>query len=258
MTMQTFGLVPSRSPIYAERAMLAHAQPLLVFSSFGKQVEMPKNRTDTIVLRRALPVDASTSTQAPIVNASDYLLQEGVTPSARTISYFDVQAVMQQYGILFKLSSKAQVLYEDNIPGDMVELTGEHLGTLQEMIAINVVKGGTNVVYANGTTRAGLNTPINLSRLRSCARVLENGHAKRITKRLAPSASFATAPVYPAYVCFIHTDLEADVRNMPGFIPVAEYGSFNVIHEREVGAVEQFRFISTTYLRPFLGAGSAT
>lgn len=258
MTMQTYNLVPSRSPIYAERAMLAHAQPLMVFSNFGKQVEMPKNKTDTIVLRRALPVDANSSTQAPIVNASDYLLQEGVTPSARTIQYFDVQAVMQQYGILFKLSSKAQTLYEDNIPGDMVELTGEHLGTLQEMIAINVVKGGTNVVYANGAARATLNTPVNLSRLRNVARVLENGHAKRVTKRLAPSASFATAPVHPAYVVFIHTDLEADIRNMPGFIPVAEYGSFQTIHEREVGAVEQFRFISTTYLRPYLAAGSAT
>jgi N4-gp56 family major capsid protein len=54
---------------------------------------------------------------------------------------------------------------------------------------------------------------------------------------------------------FIHTDLEADVRNLTGFTPVVEYGSQKPVHEREIGAVEQFRFITSPYFRPFLSAG---
>lgn len=93
--MQTYGLVPSRNLIMAQREMLAHAEPITVLSSFGIQKTMPQNRTDTLVMRRALPIDYSTSTTngsygAPQVEASSYQLQEGVTPSAKTITYQDV------------------------------------------------------------------------------------------------------------------------------------------------------------------------
>jgi hypothetical protein len=119
--MQTYSLVPSRNLIMAEREMLKHAMPIKVLSTFGSQKQIPQNKTDTVVFRRALPLDAG-SNGAPSITASNYLLQEGVTPGARTIAYQDVQVTVQQYGVLMKLSSKAESMYEDDIPGDMVKL----------------------------------------------------------------------------------------------------------------------------------------
>jgi N4-gp56 family major capsid protein len=70
--------------------------------------------------------------------------------------------------------------------------------------------------------------------------------------------NFATKAVQPAYLVFVHTDAESDVRNLPNFTRVEEYGAGKPVHEREIGAVEQFRFITSPLLAPFAGTGSNT
>lgn len=253
--MQQYSTAPSRNLIHAEREMLKHAEPIKVLGSFGTNKPVPQNKTDTVVFRRAVPIDAGAN-GAPDITASNYLLQEGVTPGARTITYTDVQVTLQQWGVLMKLSNKAESLSEDNIPQDMIKLVGEHMGSIEELIAYGVVRGGTNVVYANGSARNAVTAVVSLGKLRQCARVLEDAFGKRVTEKLAPGPNFGTAAVAPAYLVFIHTNAEADVRNLPGFTPVVEYGgNQKQVHEREIGAVEQFRFITSPYFKPFLLAG---
>ena len=79
--------------------------------------------------------------------------------------------------------------------------------------------------------------------------------AKRVTEKLAAGPNFGTSGIHPAYLVFIHTDMEADIRNLAGFTPVVEYGTQKPVHEREIGAVEQFRFITSPYFKPFLAGG---
>lgn len=252
--MQTYSLVPSRNLIMAEREMLKHAMPIKVLSTFGMQKQIPQNKTDTVVFRRALPIDAG-SNGAPNITASNYLLQEGVTPGSRTITYQDVQVTLQQYGVLMKLSRKAEAMYEDDIPADMIKLVGEHMASLEELIAYGVVRGGTNVVYSNGSARTSVNTAITLNKLRQAARQLESAFAQLVTEKLAASVNYGTSAIEPGYLVFIHTDMEADFRNLTGFVPVAKYGSQKPVHEREIGAVERFRVITSPYFKPFLAAG---
>lgn len=254
--MQNYNTVPSRNLIQAERDMLKHAEPIRVLGTFGQQKKVPQNKTDTVVFRRAIPIDAATN-GAPNVTANNYLLQEGVTPAARSITYVDVQCTVQQYGVLMKLSSKTESLYEDDVPADMKKLVGEHMGSIEELISYGVVRGGTNVVYANGVARNAVNTAISLNKLRQCARQLESAHASMVTDRLASGPNYATSAVEPGFLVFIHTDLESDVRNLAGFVPVAKYGSMKTVHPREIGAVERFRFVTSPYFRPFLAAGAA-
>jgi N4-gp56 family major capsid protein len=248
--------------------MLEHAQPITVLGDFGTQREMPQNSTDTLVFRRTLPFGASTVgttiegssryVGTPDITASNFVLAEGVTPNANTISFQDVSVQLQQYGVLFKYSSKVEQLYEDDIPGEMVKLTGETLAEVMEMVRYGVLKAGSTVIYANGSSRAAINTAISLNAIRKAARTLESNRARRVTSRLAPGVNFGTRAVQPAYVVFCHTDAVSDVRNLPGFTRVEEYGSFKPIHDREIGACEDFRFISSPLLKSFAGAGSST
>lgn len=254
--MQQYSTVQSRNLIMAERTMLRAAEPIKVLSTFGEQEELPQHKTDTVVFRRPRPIDAGAN-GAPNVVASDYLLAEGVTPAARSIEYDDVQCTVQQYGVLMKISSKAESLYEDDIPKDMVSRVGQHLGTLEELISYGVVRGGTNVVFSNGTVRSAVSSVISLPKLRQVARAIESAHGQRVTEKLASGPDFNTQAIHPAYLVFIHTDVESDVRNLPGFTPVVEYGQQKPVHEREIGAVEQFRFITSPYFRPFVAAGTA-
>jgi N4-gp56 family major capsid protein len=268
MSIQNYGTVASRNLIRAAQGMLEHAQPITVLGDFGTQREMPQNSTDTLVFRRTLPFGASTvgttienSTRyvgTPDITASNFVLAEGVTPNSNTISFQDVTVQLQQYGVLFKYSSKVEQLYEDDIPGEMVKLTGETLAEVMEMVRYGVLKAGSTVIYANGSSRSAVNTAISLNAIRKSARTLESNRSRRVTSRLAPGVNFGTRAVQPAYVVFVHTDAVSDVRNLPGFTRVEEYGSYKPIHDREIGACEDFRFISSPLLKSFQAAGSGT
>jgi N4-gp56 family major capsid protein len=268
MAIQNYSTVASRNLIRAAQGMLEHAQPITVLGDFGTQREMPQNTTDTLVFRRTLPFGASsvgTTIEGsaryqgtPVIQSSNFVLAEGVTPNSNTISFQDVTVQLQQYGILFKYSSKVEQLYEDDIPGEMVKLTGETLAEVMEMVRYGVLKAGSTVVYTNGSSRSAINTAISLNSIRKAARTLESNRCRRVTSRLAPGVNFGTRAVQPAYVVFCHTDAVSDIRNLPGFTRVEEYGSFKPIHDREVGACEDFRFISSPLLTSFAGAGSAT
>jgi N4-gp56 family major capsid protein len=248
--------------------MLAHAQPITVLGDFGTQREMPQNSTDTLVFRRTLPFGANTTgttiegsqryVGTPNVVPSAFVLGEGATPAANTITFQDVTVTLQQYGLLFKFSSKVEMLYEDDIPGEMVKITGETMAEVLELVRYGVLKAGSTVLYANGASRAAVNTPVSLNVLRKTARTLESNRAKRVTSRLAPGVNYATRAVQPAFLVFIHTDAVADVRNLAGFTKVEEYGTFKPIHDMEIGACEDFRFIKSPLLTSFLASGSGT
>ena len=268
MATQLYSTAPSRNLIRAAQGMLEHAQPITVLGDFGSFREHPQNATDTLVFRRTLPFGASTSGTSiegsnryagtPEVTASNFQLAEGVTPNSNTISFQDVSVQLQQYGVLFKYSSKVEQTYEDSISDEMVKLTGETMAEVMEQVRYGTLKAGSTVIYTNGSARSAVNTAISLNALRKAARTLESNRARRVTSRLAPGVNYGTRAVQPAYIVFCHTDAVADFRNLAGFTRVEEYGSFKPIHDREIGAVEDFRIISSPLLKSFAAAGSGT
>ena len=278
MAMQGYSTVASRNLIKAAQDMLAHAENITVLGDFGTTRQHPTRATDTLVFRRTLPFSASTtgtsiegtnryagtpggggsSSVAPGLTATNFLIAEGATPAANTISFQDVSVTLQQYGLLFKFSSKVELLYEDDVPGEMVKLTGETMAEVLELVRYGVLKAGSTVIYGNGSSRSAVNTVISLSALRKAARTLESNRAKRVTQRVAPGLNYGTRAIQPAFIVFVHTDAVADIRNLPGFTKVEEYGQFKPIHDMEIGACEDFRFIKSPLLVPFMASGSTT
>ena len=120
-----------------------------------------------------------------------------------------------------------------------------------------VISAGTAVVYANGAARNEVNTPISLVKLRQAVRTLSGNRAKKKTRILSSSPNYATQPVEAAYIAVCHTDLEADIRDLTGFTPVAKYGSRSPIVPEEFGSVENVRFVTTALLAPIADAGAA-
>lgn len=256
--MQTYSTKASRNLIRAEMQMLSHAEAPMVLGSFGTQKEQPLNKTDTVVFRRVKPFNSAANETAQITPAS-FETTEGVSPDTYTLDYTDVSVTLKQFFVGFKLTSKAALMYEDDIPGDMIKQTGEVIAEIAELVAYGEVKAGTNVDYSNGSTRAGVNTPISLGVLRQAARTLEANYAKKVTSRIMPGENFGTEPVEEAYLVFHHTNCNSDIRDLPGFTKRVEYGSaIRPAHEREIGACEEFRFIPSPLFKPFLAAGSAT
>lgn len=264
--MQLYNTVASRNLIRAEAKMLRHAQNIEVLGKFGTPHEQPLNKTDTIVYRRVVPFGATQAanpatgnSNVPAINANSFLLSEGVTPNANTISYQDVSVSLQNYGILFKFSSRVQLMYEDDIPGDMSKLVGETLAEVAEKVRWGQLRAGTSVIYANGSTRAGINTGISASinKFRLSVRAMQSNRAMRVTEMLAPSPNYGTRSIQPGYLCFTHTDAEADLALLPGYTKLEDYGQRKPIDDAEIGAIGRLRFLTTPVLDPFLAAGAS-
>ena len=88
-------------------------------------------------------------------------------------------------------------------------------------------------------------------------RTLKANKAQKITRSLSPSSDYGTRAVEAAYVAVAHTDVESDIRNLPGFKTTAEYGTRSPISEYEIGSVEDVRYLLSPDLNPFLDAGGA-
>jgi N4-gp56 family major capsid protein len=246
MTRSTDAGISQRTNVYAERQMLKHAAPVVILDKFGLSKPMPKNKSTTIKFRRPRTFTAATT---PLV--------EGVTPQETTFSYEDVSVELKQYGQIATVTDVIEDTHEDPVLNDITMMLGENVGRTTEALTYAVLKGGTNVFYANGTTRSDVNTPVTLSALRAIVRALKSQKAMMISNILAGSPNYGTRPIERAYVAVCHTDVENDIRNLPGFIPVAEYGSQQTIHETELGQVESLRFLISPDLGPIADAGGA-
>lgn len=260
MTTQTYGLSAGRiNTILGET--LAHAIPVEVLSITGDNFNMDKRKGDTVIFRRWLPRGATTTNSTAIntitADPTSFQTAEGVTPDADTIAPQDISVQLQQYSVLYMYTDKTAMLYEDDIPMEMKTQTGETMGLVREMIRYGALKGCTNVFYAGGTTRATTDEAIGLPILRRVAKSIAGNRGKRITRVLASTADFNTASVEAGYVVFVHTDAAPDIRDLPGFIPVASYGPHkSPLHEQELGSCEEFRFIVSPELAPITNTGA--
>lgn len=241
--------------------ILAHAVSCEVLGITGQQRGMAKNQGKTVVYRRYLPYGAANTNwntrNRPVSNPATHELTEGVTPAADTLVPQDITVTIKQYGCLYQLTDQTADFYEDDVSDEMKKQCGERIGLLREMIRYGVIKACTNVFYAgSASSRATVAGKITLQAIRKASRNLQSNHAKRVTGILAPSVNIKTSPVEAAYLVFVHSDAEADIRDLAGFVPVSEYGSRKPVSPYELGSCENFRFITSPELAPYADAGA--
>jgi N4-gp56 family major capsid protein len=269
MAMQNFALTPGRINKFKGQ-ILAHAVPLEVLGRTGRQIQFPKNQSDTYVARRWLPYGATTTDQNTqnrffpnnntdrgnvIVQA--HQVQEGVTPAPDSITPLDITVVMQQYSCLYGFTDKTYDLYEDDIPKAMIEQVGERVTLVNELILWGALRACTNQYWGGGgTTIATVGGPITLGLVRKIAKNLQANHGKPVNKMLSASGNYGTDAVAEGYTVYTHTDMEPDLRDLPNFVPAEKYASGKPM-PHEIGKCERFRFITSPDLPALQDSGAA-
>lgn len=246
-TRYTDAGVSPRTNVYAARKMLEFQQPVIVLDKLGDTKPMPRNKTQNIKFRRPRVFDAVST---PLV--------EGVTPAATQFRYEDVQGTLKQYGMVIEVTDHIADTHEDPVLNDAAEQCGLNIGRTFEALRWGVLRAGTNVSYANGSARNAVNSVVDLNQQRSITRTLKAQKAMKYTKILSGSLMENTTPIEASYIAVGHTDLEPDIRSMSGFVPTAQYGTRKIIHETELGSVEDVRYCLSPDLPPFLGAGASS
>lgn len=244
-TTTKYNDISPRTTVYAAAQMLAHAEPILVLNKLAQSKPIPQNKSQTIKFRRPKPF-------APAVNP----LTEGVRPAAQKMVYEDVECQIKQYGAYVEITDVIQDTHEDPVLKDITQLSGEQAAETTEMITWGAICAGTNVIYTTGSTTSAVKNVVNINHIRAAVRKLQKNRAKKKTSILDASVKYATKPIEAAYIAVCHTDLEADIRALPGFTPVAEYGSRSPIVPQEFGTVENVRFITSPLFAPTPNAGA--
>lgn len=244
MATTTYSSLSQRTTAYAAAEMLAHAEPVLCLSKFGMTKPMPKNKAETVKFRRPIPLELATT---PLV--------EGQPPTAKAMTYEDVTVTLDQYGDIVEITDRVQDLAEDPVLKDASMMCGEQAAETIETLMWGVLQGGTNVFYGTGVAnRASVVNAITLNDQRKVTRGLKDARAKKITSMLSSSVKYGTEAVDAAFVAFAHTDLEADIRDMVGFVPTEKYGSMKAL-PYEIGKVEDVRYILSPVLTSIADAG---
>jgi N4-gp56 family major capsid protein len=253
--------------------ILAHAEPVEVTGNIGIMKDVPKNKGDTVIFRRWIPVNSTnqnlffpTTTTGGQATATDrgnqfvqqYIAAEGITPGPLSLTAQDYPVTLQQLVIIFGFSDKMADQYEDDIPTEYKLQVGHQLGLAREMIRFGAIKASTNQFYGGtGTTRATVNGKLTLPLLRKVIKYLQAHHAKTVTKVLKPGVEYGTVAVSQAYMVYTHTDLNQDVYDLPKFKDAVDYAAHGNVLPNEIGAVEFMRFIASPDLPSVTDAGAA-
>lgn len=116
----------------------------------------------------------------------------------------------------------------------------------------------TDWFYAAGVaSRATVNSPPTRGDFRKIYRYFKKHKAREISQIIRASAKISTEPVAPAYFAMGHTDLDADIRGISGFIPIEQYSDSTKALPGEIGKIEQFRIILTAMFEPWDAVGAS-
>jgi N4-gp56 family major capsid protein len=270
VAITSYGDISPAVAAYSVVRMLKRAMPYLHIEKFGQSYPLPTNSTQTAKFRRYF-LQGATGAAGPDAGGTNgagqpfYIplaltpLVEGVTPSGSMLANQDYTVQLYQYGDYITITDVIEDTHTDPVLQQSTDILGEQAAVTVETLRFNVLKAGTNVWYqALVAGRASVANVISLTDQRRVTTGLNRQNARKISQVVASNPDFSTKSVEAAYFALVHPDLESDIRNMTGFVPVASYGPHTSPFEGEIGSVEQCRYLSSTVIAPFQNAGAAT
>jgi N4-gp56 family major capsid protein len=245
--LNTNGDLTQRTALYAAKRLLKRAQEKMILERFGQMDPQEQNKGKTRSYRRYHSLAALPAT-AP--------LAEGVTPTAKKLTYSDVAVTLETYGDLVEISREIKLYHEDPVFKETFNILGEQQAEVVELIRWNALKGGTNVFYGNNVaSRAAVDSPATNADLKRIERSFMRNRASKITRIIKASTKISTEPIQDAFILLGHTDCKADLENLTGWIPVANYSSSMKAMPQEVGSIGCYRVLLSSLFTAWEAAG---
>ena len=213
---------------YYSNFLIDNAKPNLVHDQFGQKHTIPKNGGSIINFRRYIPFSKATTP-----------LSEGVTPDGGTLSVTNLSSNLSEYGYYVTISDMLSLTSVDNTIVETTKLLGNQAGVTLDTITREVLNGGTNVIYANGTPSRPVmseESKLQIDDLYKAARYLKLQNAPKIDGY---------------YVGIIHPDVATTLMRNNEWIDINKYAHSDNIFEGEIGKIAGIRFIETSEAKVF-------
>ena len=204
---------------YYSDYLIDMAEPELVHDQFGQKQPIPKNGGKTIQFRKYAPLAKALTP-----------LTEGVTPNGQKLNVSVIEATVAQYGGYVELSDVLLLTAIDNNLVQATKLLGSQAGRTLDTITREVLNGGTNVQYADGSvaSRAALQYGSSIKN------VLTVDCIKRAVRALKLQN---TPRIDGGYVGIIHPDCSYDLTSDPEWKYPHQYVDTDEIYNGEIGRV---------------------
>lgn len=229
-----------------EKVMLITAKAAQVFYDLGKMTPIGQNMGNTAQWRRL---------ERLAINVTQ--LTEGVTPNETAMTVTPVSTTIHGYGAFVGYTDDLDVMGIDKIAAESIEMLGQHAGESVDTLVANVVKAGTSVTYATGTTRVQQDNavPFTLALLRKSLTKLKVNNAKPFGN--PPSSTEAKSG--KGYILVVHPRVEEDLWLDAEFKATVEQNPNNsVFWNGMIGTVMGVKVLVSTLAPVFTAAGLAS
>lgn len=183
---------------------------------------------------------------------------EGVSPASQSFATEDFQGTLTRYAEIHEISRQNYDLSPYNEATEGAKQLRIKVDRMRERIRYNAAKAGTGVLYNSSaiSSRATVNGLITLGRIQRAIADIRAGRWNQFSGADMGSTKVGTTPVEASYLAFCSTDLEPDLRNLPGFTVTANL-SGGAKYKGEFGAVQNVRFITNADYVAFADGGAA-
>ena len=219
---------------YYSDYLIDNAEPKLIHDQFAQKLPIPKGSGKTVQFRKYDPLPKLTET-----------LSEGVTPTGQSLNMSVVEATVHQYGGYVELSDLLLLTAVDNNLVMVTKLLGSQAGRTLDAITREVLCGGTNVQYGDGSVSARYmltggqesgNNYLTVDCIRRAVRFLKSQNAEKIDG---------------AYACIIHPDCAYDLMSDLNWKNPYQYADHCKLFEGEIGMLEGVRFVESSEAKIF-------
>ena len=192
---------------------------------------------------------------------------DGTVKGANKIVREEVEFAVAHYGDYVIFSDELNIYDYDNIQTSFTDILADQADMTVETVRRDVLRGGTNVIYANGAvSRSALVTAAkakpadglaSLKDFKIAALKLKKQRGRKFKKVIAGTTSVGTTPIRSAYIGVISPEVTEDYRDISTWKDVEDYADYGKsINEDEVGSIGDFRFVESFNNDPVVEAAT--
>jgi len=236
-------LTPTMKTFY-DTELLENHRDQLIFAQLGRKQALPAHRGRTIEWRKWNTL--------PLMDQ----LTEGVIPTGEKMGMTSINVALTQYGKYVTVSDLLELHALDDVILGATEEIGATSGKTHDIVVRNVLKSGTNILYADaydGTTYNS--TPTSKSSLLTKMASYTCNLTPDMINKAVTNLKVGGAPTFSGnkYVAVVHPHIAYDLRKHPDWLEAHKYAAPGEIFNGEIGELHGVRFIESN-LAPIIKA----
>ena len=215
---------------FYDKNLIRLAEPYLVHDRFAQQKPIPRGNGKTISFRKFSKLPKALTP-----------LTEGVTPDGQALNVSEITATVAQYGGYVKITDVLQLASFDPIITEATELIAQQAGRTLDTITREILNGGTNVQYADGTVAS------------RAALTASNKLTVKAIQMAATALKAQNAPMLDGgyYAAIIHPNVAYDLMRDPEWADWQKHTSPEHMYNGEIGRIANVVFFESTEAKIF-------